>query len=60
MDSGVYHGVVENVLVPKLCELHDIPEDKLLMWNLYTTSDFKMFRDDKQHKEKKATGKSNG
>ena len=43
MDSGVYHGVVEQVLVPKLCELHDIPEDKILMWNLYTTSDFKMF-----------------
>ena len=56
MDSGVYHGITQEVLIPKLQELLDIPDDKIFHWNLYTTSDFKMFCNDKRHTKKAGAG----
>jgi len=52
----VYHGITEAVLAPKLAQLFDIPREKMLLWNLYTTSDFKLYRDDKNQKDPKKAG----
>ena len=44
IESGVYSGITEDVLAPKLQDLLEIPDEKLLLWNLYTVSDFKVER----------------
>ena len=44
IESGVYSGITEEVLAPKLQHLLEIPDEKLLLWNLYTVSDFKVER----------------
>lgn len=44
IESGVYSGITEEVLAPKLQNLLEIPDEKLLLWNLYTVSDFKVER----------------
>ncbi len=59
IDSGVYHGITEEVLAPKLVEMLQIPAEKLLLWQVYTTSDFKLFRDDKQHNDPRKAGAGN-
>lgn len=50
LESGVYHGITEKFLAPKLQDLFDIPSEKLVLLCLNTTSDFKLFRDQKMKK----------
>jgi len=50
MESGVYDGICEEVLAPKLQEVYGIAPEHLMLYKLYTTSDFKLFRDDKPKK----------
>ena len=61
IESGVYCGITEDFIGPKVQELLNIPEENLLYWNVYTPSDFKLYCiDQKQKKQKKQQNKKQG
>ena len=59
IESGVYHGITESKIVPKFHEYFAIPEDKILLYNLYTPADFELYRKDRVVPKKKPKRRNN-
>ena len=45
MESGCYQGATKKLLIPQFEKILNVPADRLIMWKVFSSQDFGLYRD---------------